>query len=65
MTNLCMVDAPCTGNTVKVRSEIHLRVLESKSLADAALTETITVTQSQLHIISTGLVVSPVHGIQR
>ena len=65
MSLLSVVDTPGARDTVDIRGEVYLRVLKRKLLRDTTLTETITVTEAQFHIIGTCLTVSPVHGVQR
>ena len=64
MSCLGVVDAPSAGDTADIRCEVYLRVLKGKLLADAALAEAVTVAKTQFYVVSAGLVVGPVHGIQ-
>ena len=65
MSLLSVVDAPCAGDTVVICRKVHLRVLKCKLLADAGLTETVTVAETQFHVVGSCLAVRPVHGVQR
>ena len=64
VTHLRMIDTPGTCNTGIIRCVIHLRVLKGEGFADAALAETVTVAEAQLHVIGASLGIGPVHGVQ-